>query len=171
LVPERRGRLLAGLVVCARELFLIGSVAAGGLAGCGAPGVVELASDGARSTPPSETHAGWCEDPEAVTHHRIEPIVFYIATPVVLISTGNADSTANLAPMLSAWWLGRSCMLGLGAASHTAANLARERQAELNLVQADLVDAVDRIALLTGTRVIPERNAVRGYRYEPRKPD
>jgi len=104
-----------------------------------------------------------------MTHRVTDLRIFYIGTPVVLIGTTNPDSSPNLAPMSSAWWLGNSCMLGLSARSRTAANLRRERAGVLNLVQADLVDAVDRIALLTGEPDIPERKLARGYRYEPRK--
>jgi flavin reductase (DIM6/NTAB) family NADH-FMN oxidoreductase RutF len=102
-------------------------------------------------------------------HRVVEPKIFYIGTPVVLIGTTNLDRTPNLAPMSSAWWLGSSCMLGLGETSRTAANLRREREAVLNLVQTSLVDAVDRIALLTGEPEIPPHKLARGYRYEPDK--
>jgi flavin reductase (DIM6/NTAB) family NADH-FMN oxidoreductase RutF len=102
-------------------------------------------------------------------HRIVEPKIFYVGTPVVLISTVNPDGSPNLAPMSSAWWLGASCQLGLGASSRTAANLRREREAVLNLVQSPLVDAVDRIALLTGEPQIAPHKLARGYRYEPDK--
>jgi len=47
-------------------------------------------------------------------HRTIEPTILYFGTPVALISTLNPDGSPNLAPMSSAWWLGWSCMLGLG---------------------------------------------------------
>ncbi|HET9080239.1 MAG TPA: hypothetical protein VFO01_06955 [Trebonia sp.] len=46
-------------------------------------------------------------------HRDVELKVLYFGTPVVLIGTRNADATANLAPMSSAWWLGEQCMLGM----------------------------------------------------------
>jgi flavin reductase (DIM6/NTAB) family NADH-FMN oxidoreductase RutF len=95
--------------------------------------------------------------------------VLYFGTPVVLISTRNEDGTANLAPMSSAWWLGQSCMIGLGDASQTSANLRRERECVLNLPASSMVDAVDRIAMTTGKRAVPEYKAQQGYRYEPDK--
>ena len=52
-------------------------------------------------------------------HTVIEPAILYFGTPVALISTCNEDGSSNLAPMSSLWWLGRSCMLGFGAHSHT----------------------------------------------------
>jgi flavin reductase (DIM6/NTAB) family NADH-FMN oxidoreductase RutF len=58
-------------------------------------------------------------------HHAIEPKIMYFGTPVVLISTLNEDSSANLAPMSSAWWLGKSCMLGLGIHLQSIRELAR----------------------------------------------
>lgn len=95
--------------------------------------------------------------------------VLYFGTPVVLISTRNEDGTANLAPMSSAWWLGRSCVLGLGNVSQTSANLLREGECVLNLPSSAMVDAVDRIALTTGKREIAPYRLEQGYRYEPDK--
>lgn len=53
-------------------------------------------------------------------HRTIEPTILYFGTPVALISTLNPDGTPNLAPMSSAWWLGWSCMLGLGQMGQTS---------------------------------------------------
>jgi flavin reductase (DIM6/NTAB) family NADH-FMN oxidoreductase RutF len=102
-------------------------------------------------------------------HQVIEPKILYWGTPVVLISTLNEDGSANLAPMSSAWWLGWTCMLGLGRSSQTVQNLIRERQCVLNLPSAELVAAVDRLALTTGRNPVPERRAQIGYRYEANK--
>ncbi|MGF1429298.1 flavin reductase family protein [Kitasatospora sp. LaBMicrA B282] len=95
--------------------------------------------------------------------------VLYFGTPVVLISSLNEDGTANLAPMSSAWWLGQSCMLGLGSRSQTTVNLLREGECVLNLPSSAMVDAVDRIALTTGTAEVPDYKVAQGYRYEPDK--
>lgn len=95
--------------------------------------------------------------------------VLYFGTPVVLISSRNEDGTANLAPMSSAWWLGDSCMLGLGDSGQTTANLLRERECVLNLPSSSMVDAVDRIALTTGKPAVPDHKVRQGYRYEPDK--
>lgn len=66
--------------------------------------------------------------------HRVtEPNILYFGTPVVLISTLNADGTANLAPMSSAFWLGWRGVLGLANSSQTAQNLLRTRECVLNL--------------------------------------
>ena len=102
-------------------------------------------------------------------HQVIEPKILYMGTPVVLISTLNEDGSANLAPMSSAWWLGWTCMLGLGRRSQTVQNLIRERQCVLNLPSAELVAAVDRLALTTGRNPVPEGKAQIGYRYEANK--
>ncbi|MFF3006503.1 flavin reductase family protein [Kitasatospora sp. NPDC057940] len=95
--------------------------------------------------------------------------VLYFGTPVVLISSLNEDGTANLAPMSSVWWLGQSCMLGLGNNGQTTANLLREGECVLNLPSSAMVDAVDRIALTTGKPVVADYKAKQGYRYEPDK--
>ena len=102
-------------------------------------------------------------------HVAVDLKVLYFGTPVVLIGSRNPGGTANLAPMSSAWWLGRSCMLGLGNSAQTTANLLRERQCVLNLAPSSMVDAVDRLALTTAAPVVPAHKAAIGYRYEPDK--
>jgi flavin reductase (DIM6/NTAB) family NADH-FMN oxidoreductase RutF len=99
-------------------------------------------------------------------HKTIEPTILYFGTPVALISTLNPDGTANLAPMSSAWWLGWTCMLGLGQMGQTSENLIRTRECVINLPAADLVSHVDRIALTTGRDPVPERKREWGYEYE-----
>ncbi|MFZ5546325.1 MAG: flavin reductase family protein [Pseudomonadota bacterium] len=98
-------------------------------------------------------------------HVSCEPAILYFGTPVVLLSTLNADGGANLAPMSSAFWLGWRCMLGLGAASQTARNLQRSGECVLNLPSEREVAAVDRLALTTGAQPVPPHKAVRGYRH------
>ncbi|MFI1868500.1 flavin reductase family protein [Streptomyces jumonjinensis] len=95
--------------------------------------------------------------------------VLYFGTPVVLISSLNEDGTANLAPMSSAWWLGQSCMLGLGNNAQTTTNLLREGECVLNLPSSAMVQVVDRIALTTGKPAVPDYKVKQGYRYEPDK--
>ncbi|HSP17681.1 MAG TPA: flavin reductase family protein [Thermoanaerobaculia bacterium] len=102
-------------------------------------------------------------------HRTIEPTILYFGTPVALISTTNADGSPNLAPMSSAWWLGWSCMLGLGQMGQTSDNLIRTRQCVINLPSVDLVTAVDRLALTTGKDPVPEKKLQWGYRYESDK--
>src|SRR5271168_2652750 len=102
-------------------------------------------------------------------HATIEPGVLYLGTPVVLISTVNEDGSFNLAPMSSAFWLGWRCVLGLGSASKTPQNMARTGECVLNLPSAALASMVDRLALTTGTDIVPEAKVRRGYRYESEK--
>jgi flavin reductase (DIM6/NTAB) family NADH-FMN oxidoreductase RutF len=99
-------------------------------------------------------------------HKTIEPSILYFGTPVALISTLNPDGSPNLAPMSSAWWLGWSCMLGLGQMSQTSDNLIRTRECVINLPSQQMVSHVDRLALTTGKDPVPERKLQRGYRYE-----
>jgi flavin reductase (DIM6/NTAB) family NADH-FMN oxidoreductase RutF len=99
----------------------------------------------------------------------IEPTILYFGTPVALLSTTNPDGTANLAPMSSAWWLGWTCMLGLGQMSQTSENLMRTGECVINLPSAGMVDAVDRLALTTGRDPVPERKTAWGYRHEADK--
>src|SRR5690349_10968184 len=72
-------------------------------------------------------------------------------------------------PMSSAFWLGQTGVLGIGARSQTAANLQRNLGCVLNLPSVDLVTAVDRLALTTGRVDVPATKAERGYRHEPDK--
>jgi len=104
-------------------------------------------------------------------HKTIEPTILYFGTPVALISTSNPDGSPNLAPMSSAWWLGWSCMLGLGQMGQTSDNLIRTRECVINLPSEDLVTQVDRLALTTGKNPVPEKKRQWGYHYEPDKFD
>lgn len=98
-------------------------------------------------------------------HAVVQPAILYFGTPVVLISTLNEDGFPNLAPMSSAWWLGWGCMLGLNASSKTTENLLRTRECVLNLPAAELVNAVDRIALTTGSNPVPANKQTMGFKY------
>jgi len=102
-------------------------------------------------------------------HKTIEPTILYFGTPVAIISTINEDGTANLAPMSSVWWLGWSCMLGLGQMGQTSDNLIRTRECVINLPSVDMVASVDRLAMTTGKYPVPEKKSGWGYRYEPDK--
>jgi flavin reductase (DIM6/NTAB) family NADH-FMN oxidoreductase RutF len=99
-------------------------------------------------------------------HITIDPAILYFGTPVVLVSTLNEDGSPNLAPMSSAWWLGRSCMLGFGARSHTPANLLRTGECVLNLPSVAQVAAVNRLARTTGSNPVPPHKVAMGYRHE-----
>ncbi|GGR96586.1 MULTISPECIES: flavin reductase family protein [Streptomyces] len=99
-------------------------------------------------------------------HLTVEPRVLYFGTPVVLLSTCDEDGSVNLAPMSSAWWVDQSCMLGLDETSQTTKNLISTRECVLNLASSELAGAVDRLALLTGSRVVPGHKLRKGYRYE-----
>lgn len=102
-------------------------------------------------------------------HIEIEPKILYFGSAVVLISTMNEDGTPNLAPMSSAWWLNRSCMLGLSSKSQTVLNLTREGECVLNLPSIDLIPAIERLTLLTGRNPVPDSKAARGYQFEADK--
>lgn len=102
-------------------------------------------------------------------HQTIQPQILYFGTPVVIISTINPDGTPNIAPILSIWWMNQSCMIGMSSRSQTIANLKREQQCTINLASADLVHAVDRLALTTGLSPVPEYKQGMGYVYVPDK--
>ena len=96
-------------------------------------------------------------------HAVANPAILYFGTPVVLIGTLNEDGSDNLAPMSSIFWLGWRCMIALAAVSQTTANIARTGECVLNLPCDDMVGAVNRLAMTTGSDPVPERKAQRGY--------
>lgn len=88
-------------------------------------------------------------------HVAIEPSILYFGTPVVLLTTENEDGSFNLAPMSSAWALGRILVLGLGSAGQTAQNLRSRPDLVINLPSPDQWPAVERLAPLTGRTPVP----------------
>ncbi len=98
-------------------------------------------------------------------HTVIDPAILYFGTPVVLVSSTNADGSANLAPMSSAWWLGRSCMVGFGARSLTPQNIQRTGECVLNLPSVSEVAAVNLLARTTGSDPVPPHKVAMGYRH------
>jgi flavin reductase (DIM6/NTAB) family NADH-FMN oxidoreductase RutF len=102
-------------------------------------------------------------------HVAIDPAILYFGTPVVLVTSLNPDGSSNIMPMSSAFWLGHTGLLGIGARSQTASNLQRNADCVLNLPSVDLVSEVDLLALTTGRADVPRAKAERGYRHEPDK--
>lgn len=98
----------------------------------------------------------------------IEPSILYIGTPVALITTLNADGSANIGPMSSAWALGNTVVLGWSTSSQTLVNLERDRECVICFPDPRLVEQVERLAPLTGRHPLPEHKAGT-FRYEPHK--
>ncbi|MEU6378788.1 flavin reductase family protein [Streptomyces sp. NPDC046909] len=101
-------------------------------------------------------------------HLSISPSILYFGTPVALLTTENPDGTPNLAPISSAWALGHTVVLGLGAESRTLANLAECPELVINLPSPELWAAVERIAPLTGADPVPAAKR-ECYRHEADK--
>ncbi|MFG3304998.1 flavin reductase family protein [Streptomyces wuyuanensis] len=101
-------------------------------------------------------------------HIAVEPRILYFGTPVVLLSTENDDGSANLAPISSAWALGRTIVLGLGRDGQTARNLSSRPDLVINLPAPALWPAVERLAPLTGRSPVPATKP-EGCRFEPDK--
>jgi len=104
-----------------------------------------------------------------IMHIVTKPAILYFGTPVVLVSTVNENNTYNLAPISSAFWLGWRCIIGIGASSKTAENLRRTKQCVLNLPSIHEVEAVDRLALTTGSNPVSESKQRKGYTFQPDK--
>jgi len=107
-------------------------------------------------------------NPYQETHRVITPSILYFGTPVEVLSTENADGTANLAPMSSAWALHDIFLLGLGASGHTVRNLRDRPELVINFPSPDQWARVDRLGLLTGTDPVPAGKPP-GCRFEPDK--
>ncbi|MEV8562099.1 flavin reductase family protein [Streptomyces sp. NPDC051917] len=102
------------------------------------------------------------------THLAITPSILYFGTPVVLLTTENADGTFNLAPISSAWALGQVVVLGLGRQGQTGANLAARPELVISLPEPGHWAAVERLGELTG-RPAAAGHGPRRARYEPDK--
>ncbi|MFI6674962.1 flavin reductase family protein [Kribbella sp. NPDC050470] len=103
-----------------------------------------------------------------MTHLTIEPSILYVGTPVALLSTENADGTANLAPMSSAWALGDIVVLGLGTTGQTGYNLQHRPELVISFPSPELWEAVERLAPLTGRDPVPDHKRPR-FRLEREK--
>jgi flavin reductase (DIM6/NTAB) family NADH-FMN oxidoreductase RutF len=99
----------------------------------------------------------------------IHPSILYFGTPVVLITTRNADGSCNITPMSSAWALADRVVIGLAGGGQGLANLQRERECVLNLAGEDQVEAVERMAPTTGRDPVPAWKQQNGYRHEADK--
>jgi flavin reductase (DIM6/NTAB) family NADH-FMN oxidoreductase RutF len=102
-------------------------------------------------------------------HKLSETSILYFGTPVVLITTCNSDGTYNIAPISSIFWLGWRAIIGISAFSKTTENIRRTGECVLNLPSVNQVNAVNRLALTTGTYPVPIGKMEKGYRYVPNK--
>ncbi|MCJ1379804.1 hypothetical protein MMC17_002907 [Xylographa soralifera] len=100
-----------------------------------------------------------------MAHTQISPAILYFGSLVVLISTTNPDSTPNLAPLSSSFFLGHHCMLGLDSSSQSTLNLLRTKQCVLNLPSEHMGSVINALALTTGTPTVPASKIPRGYRH------
>lgn len=89
----------------------------------------------------------------------LPPRSMYYGTPVALISTINADGSENLAAMSSSWSLRDRIVIGMGSASQTAENIARDREFTFNLASAALWRQVEILSSLTGKPEVPAHKA------------
>lgn len=102
-------------------------------------------------------------------HINSESAILYFGTPVILVSTVNEDGSFNLAPISSIFWLGWRAMIGVGSTSQTTRNLKRSGVCVLNLASVNEAEAVNRLALTTGSDAMSAWKAARGYRLERNK--
>ncbi len=98
-------------------------------------------------------------------HTVIDSAILYFGTPVALLSTVDRHGATNTAPMSSVFWSGSTAVLGMGGRSQTARNLLATGECVINLPSADLVSAVDTLALTTGRSPVPAGKESVGYRH------
>lgn len=96
-------------------------------------------------------------------HRLSEPSILYFGTPVVLITSANTDDTYNIAPISSIFWLGWRAIIGISTSSKTTENILRTRECVLNLPSIYQIDAVNRLALTTGSNPVPSGKLQKGY--------
>jgi flavin reductase (DIM6/NTAB) family NADH-FMN oxidoreductase RutF len=99
----------------------------------------------------------------------VQPKILYYGTPAILVSTRNADGTANLSPMSSSWALGDHVVLGMLATGQGLENLTRERECVINVPDPAMWRQVETLAPTTGRADVPAFKRAVGYRYEPDK--
>ena len=87
-----------------------------------------------------------------------------LGTPIALLCTENEDGSLYLAAVTSVWWMGARCVLGLQAASRTAANLRRTRQVVVSMPASNQADAVARLVRVAERSRAPDDELDRGYR-------
>jgi flavin reductase (DIM6/NTAB) family NADH-FMN oxidoreductase RutF len=102
---------------------------------------------------------------EAPAHLTITPSILYFGTPVVLITTQNADGSTNISPMSSAWALGDRVVLGCQASGQGIENLLFNQECVLNFPSAELWREVESMARATGRPEVPPGKAAIGYEY------
>lgn len=106
---------------------------------------------------------------EGIQRRRITPSVFYPGTPVVLMTTLNADGSTNISPLSSFWALGDRVVLGIGEQGQGCINLLAQRDCVLNFPSAAQAAQVEAIARATGRTPVPESKQRMGYDHVPDK--
>jgi flavin reductase (DIM6/NTAB) family NADH-FMN oxidoreductase RutF len=99
------------------------------------------------------------------THSVISPAILYWGTPVILISSENEDSSNNICPISSVFWLGHHAVLGFAAESKTPQNIFRTGQCVINLPDDSMTAEVNALATTTGSEIPSVSKISRGYRY------
>lgn len=99
----------------------------------------------------------------------VKPKILYFGTPVVLVTTRNADGSPNITPMSSAWALADRVTIGLVDGSQGLGNLLREPECVLNLASDAMYEGVERLAPTTGSNPVPAFKRPAGYRHEADK--
>lgn len=102
------------------------------------------------------------------THITITPSIHYVGTPVMLLSTGNPDGSANLSAASSYWALGQFLVIGLETDSRTYDNVAARPELTVSFPSPNLWESVERLADTTGRETVPDAKASR-YRFEADK--
>ena len=98
----------------------------------------------------------------------ITPSILYFGNPVAIVSSINADGSANLAPISSFWALGWTMVLGLLCDTQTFENFQSNQHCVVNMPSPDQWEAVERLAPLTGKNPVPAEKSAK-FRYEADK--
>ncbi|OEH93553.1 flavin reductase family protein [Bacillus solimangrovi] len=99
----------------------------------------------------------------------IKPKILYYGTPVILLTTLNADETVNISPLSSSWALGDCIVLGIGLDGKAFENIKRHRECVINIPNASLWEHVERLAPYTGKNPVPDYKKDNGFTYNKEK--
>lgn len=106
---------------------------------------------------------------EPTVIREIFPSILYYGTPVILLSTRNADGTTNLTPLSSSWALGKMIVLGVSTSGQALENMQRHPECVINVPAPTQWEQVERLAPTTGRFPVPAQKAAMGFRHEPDK--
>ncbi|SFB05374.1 NADH-FMN oxidoreductase RutF, flavin reductase (DIM6/NTAB) family [Lentibacillus halodurans] len=101
----------------------------------------------------------------------IKPNILYYGTPVILLTTLNADHTVNISPLSSSWGLGQYIILGMSMKGKAVENLQQHPECVINIPEHSLWKNVEKLAAYTAKNPVPKEKEIMGFSYCKNKYD